>query len=43
MDNCAACHVCTDIDMLIGEITNITNIGIRGVGGVATATGIGTI
>ena len=43
MDNCATHHVCTDINMFIGEITKITNIGIRGVGGVAAATGIGTI
>ena len=43
LDNCATHHVCTDINMSIGEITNITNIGIRGVGGIAAATGIGTI
>ena len=29
--------------MFIGEMTNITKIGIRGVGGIATATRIGTI
>ena len=43
LDNCATHHVCTDINMFIGEITNITNIGIRGVCGIAAATGIGTI
>ena len=43
LDNCATHHVCTDINMFIGEMTNITKIGIRGVGGIATATRIGTI
>ena len=43
MDNCATHHVCSDINMFIGEITNITNIRIRGVGGIVAATEIGTI
>ena len=43
LDNCATHHVCTDINMFVGDIINTTNVGIRGVGGISAATGIGTI
>ena len=42
-DNYATHHACNDISLFIGEIKKITNIGIRGVGGIATAAGIGTV
>ena len=43
IDNCATHHVCTDINLFVGEVTEISNVGIRGVRGVATALGIGTV
>lgn len=42
-DNCATHHVCNDRSLFVGEILPMTNVGIRGVGGVAVAAGIGTI
>ena len=42
-DNCATHHVCNDQSFFVGEILPMPNIGIRGVGCVAVAAGIGTI
>ena len=42
-DNCATHHVCNDRSLFVGEILPMTNVGIRGVGGVDVAAGIGTI
>ena len=42
-DNYATFYVFNNINLIIGEIRNITNIGIKGVGGDAVAAGIGTI
>ena len=43
MDNCATFHVCKDKFLFIGEIRPCPNIRVKGVYGVATAGGIGTI
>ena len=42
-DNCATHHVCNDRSLFVGEIPSLSNVGIRGIGGVAAAAGIGTI
>ena len=42
-DNCATHHICNNLALFIGEIRKVTNIGVKGVGGVAEAVGMGTI
>ena len=42
MDNCATFHVCKDKFLFIGEIRQCPNIRVKGVSGIATASGIGT-
>ena len=43
MDNCATFHVCKDKFLFIGTIKKCPNIKVKGVSGIATASGIGTI
>ena len=43
MDSCATCHVCNNSALFIGEIRNFSNVGITGVGGLATVAGVRTI
>ena len=43
MDNCATFHVCKDKFLFISEIRKCPNIRVKGVSGIATASGIGTI
>lgn len=43
MDNCATFHVGKDKFLFIGEVRECPNIRVKGVSGIATAAGIGTI
>ena len=42
-DNCATHHICNNRVLFIGEIKKVTHIGVKRVGGIAEAVGMGTI
>ena len=43
MNNCATCHVCKDLSLLIGDIRADPNVRVKGVSGTSQAAGIGII
>ena len=42
-DNCTNRHICNRENLVVGKITKVTNIGIKGVGGITEAVGPGKI
>ena len=42
-DNRAMHHICNDITLFFGKIRKVANVGVKGVGGISEAVGVGTI
>ena len=38
--NCATHHICNDLTMFVGRIRKVTNIGVKGVGGIFETIGL---
>ena len=42
-DNCVTHYICNERSLFVGDIIPITNVGVRGIGSIATDAGIGTV